>query len=245
MSQELVTIIIPLHNYEKYIVDCLLSCVHQEYADVEIIVIDDCSTDRSVEMVLKVQDPRIHLIMHKENKGYSTAKNTGLSYAKGEYIVHLDADDCLTQHGIIARLNSMKQNPDAGVVHGNAVIVEGDRSYSWMLRKEHKLKVDNSTKIHAQGVMVRREMYRKYGLYFEGLRSKADKEMWERLRDVAKVRFHKIPDVCAFYRKHTKSMLRMRDRNKAYDNKICSIFKKRMDDLRANGITRHNTRFLP
>lgn len=245
MNLPLVTIIIPLHNYEKYIVDCLFSCVNQTYENVEIIVVDDKSKDRSVEMVGKVRDERIKLIRHERNLGYSAAKNTALCAASGQYIVHLDADDCLTQYGVAERLDAMLSNPGVAAVHGNACIVEGDRSYAWMLRKEHKLKKDKSTEIHAQAVMVDMNAYRQFGLYYEGLRSKADKEMWVRLRDLAKCRFLKIGALCAFYRKHPKSMLHMRSKNRGYDNEVVRIFKTRVQQLKEGGITSANTRFLP
>lgn len=245
MNQPLVTIIIPLHHYEKYIADCLFSCVNQDYENVEIIVVDDASKDRSVEMVGKVRDSRIKLIRHSKNHGYSAAKNTALCAAKGQYVVHLDADDCLTQTGITERLQVMLANPGVSAVHGKACIIEGDRSYAWMLRKQYKLKIDKSAEIHAQAVMVNMDAYRKHGLYYEGLRSKADKEMWVRLREIAKCRFVKINALCAFYRKHPRSMLYMRNKNKSYDNEVVKIFKMRVNQLKESGITRQNTRFLP
>jgi len=241
--EPLVSIVIPLYNYEKYIIDCLLSCVNQEYKNVEIIVVDDCSTDKSVEMAQKVHDSRIILLKHETNKGYSAAKNTGIRRAHGAFIRFLDADDMLTQVGISKPVEYMKAHPDIDMVHGIAYKMDGDRAYAQALRKQHKLPFDRRCKIHAQGVMVERHVFEKYGLFYEQLRSKSDKEMWERLR-ICGAKIGQIDSKLAFYRIHQKSMLAMRNRNKVYDNKITKMFYDRIEQIKREGLTKENTTWL-
>lgn len=243
---DLVSIIIPSYNYSKYIGDCLLSCVHQTHENIEIIIVDDASKDKSVELIYeyKRMDDRICLHNHYENKGYSAAKNAGIKIARGDYIVHLDADDMLTPDSVEVRLRAINEESYKRheMVHGKAYVFNGDKSYSWCLRKQmmEKLPVDRSV-VHAQGIMVRKDVYKKYGLYYEGLRSKADKEMVYRLRDIAGINIGALNIPVAFYRKHSNSMLAMRGRSPAYEKKIQKIFKRRMDDLKKNGITCENT----
>lgn len=239
----MVSIIIPLYNYEQYIIDCLISCVNQDYEDIEIIVVDDCSTDRSIEMAKKVIDPRIRIIELKENTGYSHAKNVGIIASKGEYITTIDADDMLTLPSIRKRVEHLERIKENDVVHGIAYKFESGKGYSNALRKQHNLPFDQRCKIHAQAVMLRRETYQKYGLYFEPLRSKSDKEMWERLR-LCGARFGKIETKCAFYRIHQKSMLAMRNRNKAYDKKVTKMFNERIEQIKHEGLTQNNTRWI-
>lgn len=88
----MISVVIPLYNKEQSIVTTLHTVLNQTYQDFEIIIVDDGSTDHSVEEVAKITDPRIHLI-HQNNAGVSAARNRGIEEAKGEYIAFLDADD--------------------------------------------------------------------------------------------------------------------------------------------------------
>ena len=91
---ELVSIIMPNYNGEKYIEESLNTVLNQTYKNWELLIIDDCSKDRSVELIKeKYNDKRINLIELKENKGSSHARNIGLKYSKGKYIAFLDSDD--------------------------------------------------------------------------------------------------------------------------------------------------------
>lgn len=88
----MISIVIPLYNKEQSIASTLQTVLKQTYQDFEIVIVNDGSTDHSVEEVKKVTDPRIRLI-HQNNAGVSAARNRGIEEAKGEYIAFLDADD--------------------------------------------------------------------------------------------------------------------------------------------------------
>ena len=94
MQKPLISIIIPVYNAEKYLVKCLDSVVNQTYRNLEIILVDDGSTDKSPEICEEYakKDNRIKLL-HKENGGVSSARNAGLSMISGEYIAWVDSDD--------------------------------------------------------------------------------------------------------------------------------------------------------
>lgn len=93
-NSQKVSIIVPVYNVEKYLEKCLNSLINQDYKNVEIILVDDGSTDTSGEICDKFEkiDSRIKVI-HKENNGVSSARNTGLKSANGDYICFVDADD--------------------------------------------------------------------------------------------------------------------------------------------------------
>ena len=96
MSRDIwVSIIVPMYNVEKYIENCLLSIRFQSIENIEIIVVDDKSTDGSFEIVERLahDDDRIKLISLKENFGPGVARNTGIKYASGKYCMFMDADD--------------------------------------------------------------------------------------------------------------------------------------------------------
>lgn len=91
---KLVSIIIPVYNVEKYLEQCIDSCINQTYNNLEIILVNDGSTDSSglICEAKKSVDDRI-IVIHKENEGLSSARNLGLDNAKGDYICFLDSDD--------------------------------------------------------------------------------------------------------------------------------------------------------
>ena len=88
----MISVIIPLYNKEQIIEKCIQSVLTQDYNDFEVVVVNDGSTDRSAEIVKRIDDSRVRLI-EQENGGPSKARNTGVKNAKGEWIVFLDADD--------------------------------------------------------------------------------------------------------------------------------------------------------
>lgn len=252
-----ISIIIPLYNYEQYIGECLKSCLLQDYGgDYEIVVIDDCSTDNSFEVVREMKNDKIVLLKTSKNSGYSAAKNHGIRNSLGEYIVHLDADDLLTCDSLSKRAVVLDQLKGIDVVHGQAKMFDGNHSLNWCNRHASSLRTHPSY-IHAQGVMLRREVYKNYGLYCEGLRSKADKEMWQRIgvyKSCNKpyapwikwdaVKDVKLHTIVAYYRRHPKAMKVTRRKDKEYDMEIDKTFYGRINQLRKEGITPHNTRFL-
>lgn len=238
-----VSIIIPAYNYSNYIKECLDSCLWQTFTDTEIIVIDDASTDNTRSVIESYPSPvKIKLLVLPENRGYSHCKNVGIREATGKYIVHLDADDVLTPESVKIRLESFE--PGVDVVHGLAWRYRWDGT-EWVIDGYNE-----KSKIHAQGVMIKRSVYEKHGLYYEKLRSKADKEMWYRLGIhpesplPKQIKAKKIKNFVAYYRKHEKQMHKLRRQNKDVNSQTESLFKARIKQLSKEGITRENTAFL-
>ena len=108
-NHDLISIIIPVYNVERYLVPCVKSVLEQTYSCIEVFLIDDGSTDGSGRICddLSAQDPRIH-VLHKENGGLSDARNCGMEKATGKYIMFVDSDDMVaptlitTLHSLIA-----------------------------------------------------------------------------------------------------------------------------------------------
>ena len=99
-----VSVIIPLYNEEKYILDCINSVINQTYKNIEIIVIDDKSTDNSLKLLKKIKDNRIKIIELNENKGVSNARNKGIEEATGDYLCFIDSDDFWVKYKIEKQL---------------------------------------------------------------------------------------------------------------------------------------------
>lgn len=108
----LVSIIVPCYNTERFIASSIESALAQTYRNTEIIVIDDGSTDRSLEIIESFGE-KIKVIKKKKNKGAPAARNDGLIAARGEFIQFLDADDLLPADSVEIRLNELDSDHDA------------------------------------------------------------------------------------------------------------------------------------
>ena len=122
MNNQLISIIVPVYNVKKYLEKCIISILNQTYKNLEIILIDDGSTDGSSEICdkLKEKDKRI-LVIHKENKGVSTARNEGLKIATGDYIGFVDSDDFLEKDMYSNMINRI-ENDNTKMVICNAYL---------------------------------------------------------------------------------------------------------------------------
>lgn len=120
-----ISIVIPAYNAGKYIEKCLQSIIYQNYKDIEIIIVNDGSTDNTREICEKFvnQDSRIKLI-NTENKGAGSARNTGIDAAKGEYISFIDSDDYICPN-YYSRMYEMIKAGDADIVEGHYKRVSG------------------------------------------------------------------------------------------------------------------------
>ena len=107
MTSDLVSVVIPVYNSEKYLEECLNSIISQTYQNIEIIVIDDGSSDNSVRVVESYL-PKVSLIKQK-NLGVSAARNRGIEASKGELLVFLDSDDWLSNDIIEQHVKTFKE----------------------------------------------------------------------------------------------------------------------------------------
>lgn len=96
------SIIIPMFNREDFIARTLRSCLEQDFDDFEVVVVDDASSDRSIQVVSRFADQRIRLERHAHNRGRCPARNTGMAVARGSWFVFLDSDDELLPGGLAA-----------------------------------------------------------------------------------------------------------------------------------------------
>lgn len=93
----MISIILPVYNVEKYVGTCIKSILSQKFNDFELIIVNDGSTDASLDVINEYHDNRIVLV-NQANKGLSEARNTGLKYAKGQFVTFVDSDDFVSQY---------------------------------------------------------------------------------------------------------------------------------------------------
>lgn len=117
--EDLITVIVPVYNVEKYLDRCMQSILSQTYSNLEIILIDDLSTDKSNTICLEYRkvDARVVVVVHGKNEGLSGARNSGLDMAHGKYVVFIDSDDYI-QNDMIENLHTCMINTGADTVIG-------------------------------------------------------------------------------------------------------------------------------
>ena len=123
--QELISVIIPIYNVDKYLERCVNSIIEQTYENLEIILVDDGSKDKSPQICdsYEKKDRRIKVI-HKENSGVSETRNIGIKQSTGKYILFVDADDYLEKDMIMCLYNTLTDNK-VDIVRGNYYISNG------------------------------------------------------------------------------------------------------------------------
>jgi glycosyltransferase involved in cell wall biosynthesis len=136
-----VSIILPTFNRAPVIDRAIHSALHQTFIDFELIVVDDASTDGTLELLAAIPDPRLRVIQHVENRGGSAARNTGIAEARGKYITFLDSDDKWHPDKLEKELAIMEGEPEnVGVVYsGFWRHVNGKKSFvpfNWVKKKE-------------------------------------------------------------------------------------------------------------
>ena len=148
----LVSIIIPVFNVEKYIIRCIDSILRQTYRHIEVILIDDCGKDNSINVARDYiannpqQDISFSIVSHEENKGVSAARNTGILNSTGKYLFFLDSDDELDPNCIMLLLNSIKKY-QAEVAIGNNKIINADNSVRFIDSKLESNFIHNNNTI--------------------------------------------------------------------------------------------------
>jgi glycosyltransferase involved in cell wall biosynthesis len=120
-----VSVIIPVYNVEKYISATVQSVLDQTYKNFELLIVDDGSPDRSIEICQQFDDPRIRII-RQPNRGVAAARNAGIRQAEGEYIALLDADDLWVPQKLEKHVEHLNSMPGVGVSFCRSAFIDPD-----------------------------------------------------------------------------------------------------------------------
>lgn len=212
-----VSVVIPCYNYARYLTAAVESALSQAGVDIDVIVVDDASNDESLNVAeqLAAKDSRVKVIAHKENIGPVATFNDGLTCAKGEFLVRLDADDLLTPGSLQRATDVMLAFPSVGLVYGHPLHFSGDHlphprdnatywtiwpGLEWLSERcESGYNVITSPE-----VVMRRSLVARIG----GQRDLAhshDMEMWLRLSAYSDVAYIHGADQ-AWHREHPRSL---------------------------------------
>lgn len=197
----LISIGIPLYNAEKYIEHAVVSVLNQTYGNFELIIVDDGSSDESVNIVRKFDDIRIKLIVDSKNRGLPYRLNQITSLARGEFIARMDADDIMHPERIEKQLKFMQENPEVDV-SGSSVYIIDSKNNILGLRHVKLIKEDKVARIQG-GVFIHPTVFGKASWFKQhSYDAKAtrieDVELWTRTSFCSKFQNLDIP--LLFYR---------------------------------------------
>ena len=119
-----ISIVMPVYNSEKYLQESIKSILYQTFKDFEFIIVDDCSTDGSLEIIKSYEDERIRLIQNEKNLGTVKSRNIGLKKAEGKYVAILDADDFSDNVRLKMQFDYLEKNHHLFLVGSSAVYVD-------------------------------------------------------------------------------------------------------------------------
>jgi len=218
LERPLVTIVIPCYNCERTIVEAVTSALSQTYDNIEIIVINDGSTDRSdlnVREMMK-NDSRLS-IYYQQNKGLSAARNLGLRFAKGQFITFLDGDDRFRDSYIGLGVEHFKKNSNLTLVYSNMEMFERE-SGIYPLPK-FKIRDFLRSNCIPAFALVRTEQLKAIKGFDESVSLCEDWECWVHLLKMFNTEVYRIEEPQYYYRKRVTNDSIM-DQNRGNDEKF-------------------------
>jgi len=211
------TVVVPCYNYGHYLQTAVRSALDQTGVEVDVIVVDDASTDnsRAVALSLAESDPRVQLVTHEHNLGHIETYNDGLSRATGDYVVLLSADDVLAPGSLERAAALFEARPDVGLVYGfvpdftdevpppNLLVRDWSvwQGHEWIA---HVCRRGRNIIVTPEAV-VRRSIMDKLGGFEQAFPHSADMYLWMRAAAIANVGRVNGPDQ-AYYRTHGQNM---------------------------------------
>ena len=215
-----VSVIMPVYNGERYLKEAIESILNQAFRDLEFIIINDASTDKSEEIIKSFTDPRIVYIKNDKNLGQAESLNKGIRRARGLYVARMDQDDISLPERISAQSAYMEANRDVAILgtwyqeidENNNVIRRPLFPTSPSIKiRLFFARLTGWASIAHPTVMIRRDLFDKVGYYDPKYRICQDYDLW--LRAVRKYKIENIPKVLLNYRIHDLSTCQKRCRD--------------------------------
>ena len=227
-SAPLLSVVIPAFNVQDFIGPAIESVLSQSFRDMEVIIVDDGSTDTTSQVIAQFHDPRIRVI-HKLNGGLAAARNSGIREARGNYIALLDGDDIWFPGYAESHVVAMESDPHVGITHNYLAYINetGEKTGQLLVtRKKSATLREMVIRNHPNGgqVVVRRKCFEEAGLFNEALRACEDQEMWVRILHRTHYYPKLIPTVLAGYRVRDSSLSMQFEHQLENAHKVADIF---------------------
>ena len=199
-----ISVIMPAYNAEKYIAEAIDSILAQTFGDFEFIILNDCSGDRTEEIILSYKDPRIVYLKNEKNLGVAETLNKGLAIAGGEYIARMDADDISLPERFARQVAYLDSHSAVAVLGTNLQCFNEDGVIrtGWSVSEPRQMKVDMlfSCGLAHPSVMMRTSVIRDLGGYDPEYNGMEDYELWCRVLESCEITT--LPDILLRYRIH-------------------------------------------
>ena len=211
-STPLVTVYIPVFNGEKFVVEAVTSVLNQTYTNFELIIVNDGSTDHTLQLLKNLDDNRIKLIDLSENKGNCYAANIALRQARGKYIIRMDADDISFPNRIEEQVVYMESNPEVVLSGASMKLISAnsDKSEVWKYPKSPE--TAKAAFIFKCGVMqpisiVRTETIHNNQLFYDESNRDSYAEDYDLFYRISKLgKLGNIDKVLLYYRRHESNL---------------------------------------
>ena len=206
----MVSVILVCYNAAEFLQVSIKSILQQNFAFIELIIIDDGSTDETQNTIKAFQDPRLKFFQLKNNCGIAQARNYGLMLATGKYIAIMDADDQAHPNRLGAQVKYLENNPEIGIVGTQVIKVIGKKKILMKYRdndaiiKSRLLAMNGSALIHPS-TMFRRSIVEKLFVNYPGTKTDVDHHMWF-LAAKRGVNFGVVEEPLLLYRRHGKNI---------------------------------------
>ncbi|MBW2003738.1 MAG: glycosyltransferase [Deltaproteobacteria bacterium] len=186
MSAPLITVLMAVYNGEKCLDHTIESILSQTFTDFEFLIINDCSTDRTADVIRSYNDARIRLHSNETNIGQTKSLNVGLNLAKGKYIARMDADDYSMPNRLERQYHYITQHPEYSVVGTDCLVMDesnAKRSISkgYFKYEDIIIKLLTGSPINHVSVLMNRADIVRIGAYDPKYKISADFDLWSRL----------------------------------------------------------------
>lgn len=200
----LISVVMSVYNEENYLQEAIDSILKQTVQDFELIVVDDCSTDRTREILQEYQDPRIHVVRNEENRGLTANLNLAVSLAKGQYIARMDGDDLSHPNRFERQLRYLKEHPELKLISCRTETFGQEHLRSDIQGEPEYLRCRMLVRpvLAHPGFMVRGEIFRELGFrYDESFRQAQDYDLAARISRRYAIGI--CPEILLKYRAHS------------------------------------------
>lgn len=233
----MVSVYITNKNYGKYIETAIKSVLKQSYKNIELIILDDASTDGSQKIIRKYEEKKLcRVIYNKKSKGLIKSSNIAVKATNGRYVIRLDADDYFDQNALTLMLNKIEKDSNIALVYSDYYLIDEKKN---VLSLEKQLSRDKNYMEHKPVLgaccLIRKSSIFSVNLYDERFNRQDGYDLWYKL--IKNFKFAHIPLPLFFYRRHSKNLTK--NKNKLYKTrtKILRKFSQKKQEIKKLSIS--------
>ncbi len=213
-----VSVVMPVFNVETFVADCIDSVLAQSFADFELIIVNDCSTDNSLQICQRFDDPRLRIVNHEVNRGLAGARNTGIAHASGDFIAFIDSDDMWHRQKLEFHVFHLSSHPHVGLSFSRSEFMEANGELTGYYQMPRLTDISSAEILcrnpvgNGSAPVIRREVLEQISyqddffgeyetFYFDArLRRSEDIECWVRISLLTHWKVEGLPQALTYYR---------------------------------------------